>query len=239
MRILIIEDDKRLAAAINRGLRKYAFAVDSAVDGETGLFLAETNTYDLIILDVMMPKKNGFEVCQTLRKNGSQLPVLMLTARDSVSDRVMGLDSGADDYLIKPFDFNELLARVRALLRRRPMLLEEKIEIDNLILDKSTRLITRGNREIDLTAKEYSLLEFLMENAGRVLTREQIAEHVWDINFDAFSNVIDVYIKRLRQKIDGKNEKQLIYTKRGTGYVLTNPQETGSEKDETLSNEIS
>lgn len=217
----MVEDDARLAAVVARGLRKHAFAVDIASDGDEGLFLAETNDYDLLILDVMLPKKTGFEVCKILRANGTGLPILMLTARDAVSDRVMGLDSGADDYLIKPFDFNELLARVRALLRRRPQLISEEINIGNLSLNRTTRSAMRGNRKITLTTKEYALLEFLMENVDRVLTREQIAEHVWDINFDAFSNVIDVYIKRLRRKVDTPNEAPLIYTKRGTGYLLT------------------
>lgn len=221
MRILIVEDDMRLAEVISRGLRKHAYAVDAAMDGEDGLFFAETNNYDLLILDVMLPKKNGFELCRELRENGSELPILMLTARDAVSDRVTGLDSGADDYLVKPFDFEELLARVRALSRRRPVLLKQQIAVGDLILNRATRTARRGGRMIDLTTKEYALLEFLMENAGRVLTREQIAEHVWDINFDAFSNVIDVYVGRLRRKVDAPAETPLVHTRRGTGYLLS------------------
>lgn len=220
MRILVIEDDMNLAGVISRGLRKHAYAADIAVDGEHGLFLAQTSDYDLVILDVMMPKVNGFEVCRQLRTGGSHFPILMLTARDAVADRVQGLDSGADDYLVKPFDFVELLARVRALLRRRPNWTDERTAVADLTLDRSTRTATRSSREIALTAKEYSLLEFLMEHAGRVVTREQIAEHVWDLNFDAFSNVIDVYIKRLRQKIDLEGEAPLIHTRRGMGYIL-------------------
>lgn len=220
MRILVIEDDMNLAGVISRGLRKHSYAADIAVDGEHGLFLAQTSDYDLVILDVMMPKLNGFEVCRQLRTGGSHFPILMLTARDAVADRVEGLDSGADDYLVKPFDFVELLARVRALLRRRPNWTDERTAVADLTLDRSTRTATRSSRKIALTAKEYSLLEFLMEHAGRVVTREQIAEHVWDLNFDAFSNVIDVYIKRLRQKIDLEGEPPLIHTRRGMGYIL-------------------
>ena len=221
MRILIVEDDVRLAEVVGRGLRKYAYATDLATDGEEGLFYAETNDYDLMIFDVMLPKKTGFEMARILRENKVETPILMLTARDAVSDRVMGLDSGADDYLIKPFDFAELLARVRALLRRRPNIAEQKIGVGNLILNRDSRTAQRGMRDIDLTTKEYALLEFLMENAEKVVTREQIAETVWDINFDAFSNVIDVYIKRLRRKVDAENEKTLIHTRRGTGYLLS------------------
>lgn len=221
MRILIVEDDVRLAEVIGRGLRKHAYATDIATNGETGLFYAETNDYDLLIFDVMLPKKNGFEMSQILREKNFEIPILMLTARDAVADRVKGLDSGADDYLVKPFDFTELLARVRALLRRRPNLVKSRIKVGDLILNRNLRTAGRSNREIDLTTKEYALLEFLMENADRVVTRQQIAEHVWDINFDAFSNVIDVYIKRLRRKVDIKNEMPLIHTRRGTGYLLS------------------
>ncbi|MBC7798816.1 MAG: response regulator transcription factor [Pyrinomonadaceae bacterium] len=221
MRILIVEDDFNLAAVINRGLRKHAYATDAASDGAEGLFLAQTNDYDLLILDVMLPVKNGFEVCRELRAGGAELPILMLTARDAVSDKIAGLDAGADDYLVKPFDFAEMLARVRALLRRRPILLNQQITIEDLVLNRASRTAKRAARQIELTAKEYALLEFLMENANRVVTREQIAEHVWDINFDSFSNVIDVYIKRLRRKVDAENETTLIQTRRGTGYLLT------------------
>ncbi len=221
MRILIVEDDVRLAAVVSRGLRKHAYAVDVATDGEEGSFFAETNSYDLLILDVMLPKKTGFELCRELRANGSELPILMLTARDAVADRVSGLDAGADDYLVKPFDFDELLARVRALSRRRPIFLNQQIAVSDLILNQTTRTARRGQRAIGLTTKEYALLEFLMENAGRVLTREQIAEHVWDINFDAFSNVIDVYVGRIRRKVDMEDETPLVHTRRGTGYLLS------------------
>ena len=220
MRVLVVEDDVNLAAVVSRGLRKHAYAVDMAADGEEGLYLARTNNYDLLILDVMLPIKDGFEICRELRVGGAQLPILMLTARDAVTDRVTGLDVGADDYLVKPFDFAELLARVRALLRRRSARIEEKITVGDLILDRATRTAKRAAHEIELTAKEYSLLEYLMENAGRVVTREQIAEHVWDQNFDPFSNVIDVYIKRLRRKVDTENAVELIQTRRGAGYLL-------------------
>jgi len=221
MRILIVEDDVRLAEVIGRGLRKHAYATDLATDGEEGLFYAETNDYDLMIFDVMLPKKTGFEMTRILRENKVEVPILILTACDAIADRVTGLDTGADDYLIKPFDFAELLARVRALLRRRPNITEQRIGVGNLILNRDTRIAQREGREIELTTKEYALLEFLMDNANRVVTREQIAENVWDINFDAFSNVIDVYIKRLRCKVDTENEKPLIHTRRGTGYVLS------------------
>lgn len=221
MRILIVEDDARLAEVIGRGLRKHAYATDLAADGEEGLFYAEMNDYDLMIFDVMLPKKDGFEMARHLRENKVATPILMLTARDAVADRITGLDSGADDYLVKPFDFEELLARVRALLRRRPNLAEQQIGVGNLILNRDARTAKRSNRKIDLTTKEYALLEFLMDNVERVVTRERIAETVWDINFDAFSNVIDVYIKRLRRKVDTTGEKPLIHTRRGTGYVLS------------------
>ncbi len=231
MRILLVEDDSRLADVIARGLRKQAFAVDIAPDGEEAVFMAETSIYDLILLDVMLPRRDGFEVCRSLRGNGAQTPILMLTARDAVADRVAGLDQGADDYLVKPFDFAELLARIRALLRRRHPYRGVRLTVADLTLDTSTRLAERGGRQIALTAKEYAMLEYLMENAGRVLTRTEIAEHVWDVNYDPFSNLIDVYIRRLRQKVDSGNGLRLIRTRRGAGYLMSADEAEPSEDE--------
>lgn len=194
--------------------------MDIATTGDDALYLADINTYDLILLDVMIPGRDGFAVCRELRKAGGRMPILMLTARDAVEDRISGLDHGADDYLTKPFEFRELLARLRALLRRSGELRPEKIEVRDLILDTAGQSVTRGGRGIPLTAKEYALLEYLARNAGRVVGRAEIAEHVWDENFDPFSNLIEVYINRLRQKIDASQGTPLLHTKRGTGYLL-------------------
>jgi DNA-binding response OmpR family regulator len=202
MRVLLVEDDVRIANFVAKGLRENAYAVDTAADGEAGLYQAEINRYDVIILDVMLPKKDGFEVCRELREKNLTTPVLMLTARDAVEDRVTGLDFGADDYLTKPFAFNELLARIRALLRRNKEIRPAKIVIADLEIDTSAQKIWRGGREISLTNKEYSLLEYLAREKGRVVGREEISTHVWDENFDAFSNLIEVYVKRLRSKMD-------------------------------------
>ena len=220
MRVLVIEDDERLSSVLARGLRKQAFAVDTAADGEEALFLAQTNSYDLLILDVMLPERDGFDVCRQLREDGSSVPILMLTARDGVADRVAGLDLGADDYLTKPFDFAELLARSRALLRRREVYRSPLLQVGDLTLDTAARSASRNGRPIELTAKEYSVLEYLVENAGRVLGRAEIAEHVWDERYDPFSNVVDVYIQRLRRKLDGTGPGSFIRTRRGEGYQL-------------------
>ena len=220
MRILLAEDDQRIANFVIKGLRENAYAVDAAADGEDALYQAAINTYDLIILDVMMPLKNGFEVCRELRKEGVKTPVLMLTARDAVEDRISGLDYGADDYLTKPFEFGELLARLRALLRRSGEIRPPKIVVEDLEIDTTAQTVRRGGREISLTTKEYTLLEFLAREKGKVVGREEIAEHVWDENFDVFSNLIEVYMNRLRSKIDEGFPVQLIHTKRGAGYVL-------------------
>ena len=220
MRILLAEDDQRIANFVIKGLRENAYAVDAAADGEDALYQAAINAYDLIILDVMMPLKNGFEVCRELRKEGVKTPVLMLTARDAVEDRIFGLDYGADDYLTKPFEFGELLARLRALLRRSGEIRPPKIVIEDLEIDTTAQTVRRGGREISLTTKEYTLLEFLAREKGKVVGREEIAEHVWDENFDVFSNLIEVYMNRLRSKIDEGFPVQLIHTKRGAGYVL-------------------
>lgn len=221
MRILLVEDEPSAATMLAKGLREEAYAVDVAADGETALAQAFDNDYDLIILDVVLPGKNGFKVCRELRTNGLTAPVLMLTARDAVEDRVEGLDSGADDYLRKPFDFEELLARVRALLRRKPALYPEVITVGNLSIDTRARNVTRARQSIDLTAKEYALLEYLARRAGEVVSRADIAEHVWDESYDPFSKVIEVFIQRLRRKVDEGHALKLIHTRRGEGYLLT------------------
>jgi two-component system copper resistance phosphate regulon response regulator CusR len=221
MRFLLAEDEPRVARFIAKGLREQGFAVDVAKDGEEALYKMSINEYDLIILDVMLPLKNGFLVCKELRDAGIKIPVLMLTARDGVEDRVEGLDSGADDYLSKPFDFKELLARLRALLRRAKDLRPEVLQVDDLTLNTANHTVTRRGVRISLTAKEYSLLEFFMICEGKIVSRDLIAEHVWDENFDPFSNVIDVYVRRLRKKIDDNFSRPLIHTRRGEGYILS------------------
>lgn len=221
MRVLLAEDDQRIANFIIKGLRENAYAVDAAADGEDALYQAAINIYDVIILDVMMPVKDGFEVCRKLRKDGNKTPVLMLTARDAVEDRISGLDYGADDYLTKPFEFGELLARLRALLRRSSEIRPPKIIIEDLEINTTAQIVRRGGREISLTTKEYTLLEYLVREQGKVVGRAEIAEHVWDENFDVFSNLIEVYVNRLRSKMDEGFDVQLIHTKRGAGYILT------------------
>jgi two-component system, OmpR family, copper resistance phosphate regulon response regulator CusR len=231
MRLLLVEDDARIARFVAKGLREQAYAVDVAATGDDALYQAAINTYDLVILDVMIPGRDGFEVCRELRKSGQRLPILMLTARDAVEDRITGLDHGADDYLTKPFEFRELLARLRALLRRSGELRPAKLTVADLVLDTGAQSASRGGRAIVLTAKEYALLEFLTRNAGRVVGRAEIAEHVWDETFDPFSNLIEVYINRLRRKIDGDSPKPLLHTRRGAGYVLGSGGEV--EREET------
>jgi two-component system, OmpR family, copper resistance phosphate regulon response regulator CusR len=221
MRILLVEDEPDAAKMLAKGLREESYAVDIASDGERALEQAHLNDYDLIILDVMLPRKGGFEVCRELRAAGSAVPVLMLTARDAVEDRVEGLDSGADDYLPKPFDFEELLARVRALLRRRPALYPGVIAVADLSLDTRSRRARRGGRDVELTAKEYALLEYLIRRADEVVGRADIAEHVWDETYDPFSKVIEVFIQRLRRKVDEGHDLKLIRTRRGEGYILS------------------
>ena len=221
MRILLVEDEPRVAHFIARGLREQSYAVDIAADGEAALYQASNNDYELIILDVMLPLKNGFEVCKQMRAQGLKQPVLMLTARDAVEDRVTGLDCGADDYLGKPFDFKELLARIRALLRRTKEFRPEIIQLADLVVNTSSHTMTRAGRPIALTAKEYSLLEFFVLRAGKLVRRDEIAEHVWDENFDPFSNIIDVYVRRLRKKIDEGFNPPLIHTRRGEGYIMS------------------
>jgi two-component system copper resistance phosphate regulon response regulator CusR len=221
MRILLVEDEPDAARMLAKGLREQAFAVDVAADGETALEQAELNDYDLVILDVLLPGKDGFEVCGEMRAAGSATPILMLTARDAVEDRIEGLDTGADDYLTKPFNFHEMLARVRALLRRGPVLRPELISIADLDIDARARQVARAGQTVELTAKEYALLEYLARRANEVVTRAEIAEHVWDENFDPFSNLIEVYIQRLRRKLDDGHSLKLIRTRRGEGYILT------------------
>ncbi len=220
MRILLVEDEPDAARILAKGLREEAYAVDVAGDGERALELAFVNDYDLVILDVMLPRRDGFEVCRELRSNGSAVPVLMLTARDAVEDRIAGLDTGADDYLSKPFDFDELLARVRALLRRGPALLPAVINVSDMAVDTRARRVSRGGRDVELTAKEYALLEYLARRAGEVVSRADIAEHVWDESYDPFSKVIEVFIQRLRRKVDDGHALKLIRTRRGEGYML-------------------
>jgi two-component system copper resistance phosphate regulon response regulator CusR len=220
VRILLVEDDPRVAGLIAKGLREHAYAVDRADDGEEAVYLGTVNEYDLLILDVMLPERDGHDVCRELRARGRRMPILMLTARASVDERVAGLDSGADDYLTKPFDFKELLARMRALLRRAEIFRPAVIEVADLMLDTGSHRVARSGKPISLTAKEYALLEYLVCHRGCVVGREQIAQHVWDENFDPFSNVIDVYIKRLRAKLESGRSPRLIHTRRGEGYLL-------------------
>ena len=220
MRILIIEDEGKIAAFLKRGLKEEGYAVDVAADGEQGHFLASTQEYDLIILDLMLPGMDGISLCRKLRSGGNEVKILILSARDKVKEKVLGLDAGADDYLTKPFAFEELLARVRALLRKREAGSPTKLQVADLSMDLLTHKVMRAGREIELTAKEFSLLEYLMLNAGTVVTRTMIAEHVWDVNFDTFTNVIDVYMSYIRDKIDRKFPKKLIRTVRGRGYVI-------------------
>jgi DNA-binding response OmpR family regulator len=220
MRILVVDDDRRLCAIIRRGLLEEAYAVDLAYDGEEGEYLAEVNPYDLIILDIMLPNKDGIEVCHALRVKKINTPILMLTAKDTVEDRVKGLDTGADDYLVKPFAFNELLARVRALLRREGMSKSPELRVGDLTLNTLTRQIWRGQRPIELTTKEYVILEYIMRHPNVLVTRTMIEEHAWDYDFDSLSNLVDVYVRRLRRKIDNEGEDSLIQTVRGAGYRL-------------------
>jgi two-component system copper resistance phosphate regulon response regulator CusR len=225
MRILLVEDDSRIARFVSQALREQAYAVDATADGDDALYKASVNDYDAVILDLMIQGRDGFEVCRELRASGSSVPVIMLTARDAVPDRVAGLDSGADDYLTKPFEVAELLARLRALLRRGSAVRPALVAAADLSIDTRAHVVTRAGRKIELTAKEYALLEYLARERGRVLTRSEIAEHVWDEAFDPFSNLIDVNINRLRRKIDDGFAVPLIHTRRGEGYMLAAPED--------------
>jgi len=220
VRILIVEDEKKVAGFIKKGLEEETYAVDVAYDGEEGFHLAAMNQYDMIILDLMLPKMDGLEVLTRLRDKKVSTPILLLTAKDAVDDKVTGLNKGADDYLTKPFAFSELLARIRSLLRRGQSETQTELKVGDLILDMVSHKVSREGEEIELTGKEYSLLEYFMRNEGKVLTRTMIAEHVWDYNFDTFTNVIDVYVNHLRKKIDKKYPAKLLHTLRGVGYVM-------------------
>lgn len=223
MRMLVVEDEQKLAAVLKRGLQEHGYAVDVASDGDAGFRLADVEPYDLIILDVMLPKMDGHTVCRQLRAHRRNMPVLMLTARDTIDDRVAGLDSGADDYLVKPFAFRELLARARALLRRDGLSKDPILHAGDVEIDTVSHAVRRDGRLIDLTSKEYAILEYFARNPNGVLTRTQIAEHVWDYEFVAMSNVVDVYVGYLRRKLDDYREPRLIHTIRGTGYQLRLP----------------
>lgn len=231
MRILLVEDDSRIARFVSQALREQAYALDVSADGEDALYKASVNDYDAVILDVMIPGRDGFEVCRELRSTGSAVPVIMLTARDAVPDRVAGLDSGADDYLTKPFEVAELLARLRALLRRGREVRPALISVADLRIDTRAHVVTRAGRRVELTAKEYALLEYLARERGRVLTRAEIAEHVWDENFDPLSNLIDVNINRLRRKVDDGFDAPLIHTRRGEGYMLAAPEDLRGDEN--------
>ncbi len=220
MRVLVVEDEEKISKFIKRGLKEEGYAVDTAADGEEGHFLATTNEYDLVILDLMLPKLGGMELCRKLRSQEINVPILMLSAKDSVKDKVKGLDCGADDYLAKPFAFEELMARTRVLLRKKDSSVPTQLKVGDLVMDLLEHKVSRAGREIPLTVKEYALLEYLMRNAGTIITRTMISEHVWDIHFDTFTNVIDVYINYLRNKVDSGAKVKMIQTVRGKGYLL-------------------
>jgi DNA-binding response OmpR family regulator len=239
MRLLLVEDDPGIARFVARGLKEQSYAVDVAADGDSALYQVEINDYDVIVLDVMIPGKDGFAVCRAIRAFGKRVPILMLTARDAVEDRIRGLDSGADDYLTKPFEFGELLARLRALLRRPRDLRPARILIGDLELDTASQTARRGDLAIPLTAKEYALLEFLARNMNRVVGRSEIAEHVWNDSFDPFSNLIEVYINRLRRKLGDENGKPLLQTRRGSGYILYSAEAPESPAQSDAENEVS
>ena len=221
MRILLVEDEMDAARMLAKGLREHAYAVDVAYDGVEALNKLYANTYDLVVLDLMLPQKDGMDVCREARSSGYATPILMLTALDEVQYRIRGLDCGADDYVTKPFDFGELLARIRALLRRGPALQETLLQVGDLSIDTRARRVERDGQPIELTAKEYALLEYLARRSGEVVGRSDISEHVWEENYDPFSNLIEVYVQRLRRKIDTGRGPKLIHTRRGEGYQLT------------------
>jgi DNA-binding response OmpR family regulator len=221
VRLLVVEDEEDTSRMLAKGLRQESYAVDTALDGQAGIDKALAHIYDLIILDVRLPVKDGITVCCELRATGLQIPILMLTASSAIQDRIKGLDSGADDYLVKPFDVGELLARVRALLRRKPLLPDPLIRIDTLEINTRSRTVERAGQAVRLTAKEYSLLECLARDADTMLSREVISERVWEERYDPFSNLIEEYIKRLRKKIDYEGVRPLIHARRGEGYILT------------------
>ncbi len=221
MRILQVEDEQRAALMLAKGLRKQGYAVDIANDGEDALYKVAVNTYDLIILDLVLHGQDGFSICHELRTQGHKFSILILTARDAVQDRVKGLDLGADDYLTKPYEYSELLARIRALLRRAQTTYAESIWISDLEIDLNARCVTRASQRIHLTQKEYSIIEYLARHESKIVSREELSEHAWDESYDAFSNVIDVYMLRLRKKIDLGHDVKLLHTRRGEGYEIT------------------
>lgn len=220
MRLLIVEDDKKVGAFLERGLKEENYAVDVCRNGADALYLAQVYPYDVIILDIMLPGKDGFSVCRELRESGILTPIIMLTAKDTLDDKVQGLTVGADDYLTKPFSFEELLARIRALLRRSQDYKTKALHVGDLEMDPVRRLVTRGGQKIALTGKEYALLEYLMRNQGRVLSQSMIIEHVWDMDYEGASNIVNVYINHLRRKIDKDHPVKLIKTVRGHGYQI-------------------
>lgn len=220
MKILIIEDNQKLAKVLKKGLEGEGFAVDVLFDGESGLsrIKSRSDEYDLAVLDVMLPEMNGLDVCRSIRKDGINLPILMLTAKDTIDDKIIGLDCGGDDYMVKPFSFDELTARIRALLRRQPVAVTSELSMHNIKLNSATRRVTYFDAEITLTLKEYSLLEYFMRHPGQVLTREQILSSLWDFSFDSFSNIVDVHVKNLRNKFKKNDGKKLFETVHGVGY---------------------
>jgi len=225
MRILIVEDDKKVGAFLQKGLREEHYAVDVCRNGADALYIAQVNTYDVIILDIMLPGKDGFTVCREMRQNSIPTPIIMLTAKDSIEDKVIGLSEGADDYLTKPFSFEELLARIRALLRRSQDYKTKVLKAGDLEMDPLRHLVSRSGKKINLTGKEYALLEYLLRNKGRVVTQSMIIEHVWDMNYEGISNVVNVYVNHLRKKIDKNAKVKLIHTIRGHGYKIDENQE--------------
>ncbi len=220
MRVLVVEDERRLAGIIKRGLLEEGYSVDNAYDGEEAQYMAENTHYDAMVLDVMLPRKDGVAVCRDLRSKNVNTPILMLTAKDALDDRIRGLDSGADDYQTKPFAFSELLARVRALMRREALPKSQKLQVGDLAMDTLSREVWRGERKVDLTTKEYSMLEYFMRHPNMVLTRTMLEENVWDYAFDGVSNIVDVYVRRLRLKLEQDGEESVIDTVRGAGYRL-------------------
>lgn len=227
MRLLVVEDDAMLGASLARGLREHAYAVDLVSDGAAAVVEAVVNDYDAIVLDVLLPRQDGLGVARTLRERGVSTPILMLTTRDRLADKVAGLDAGADDYLAKPFELEELLARLRALLRRGPALAPQQLRVGDLTVDTRTQRATRGGTPLSLTSKEYAMLEYLARRAGEVVSRADIVAHVWDENHDPFSNALEVYIGRLRRIVDQEGWPALIHTRRGAGYMLADPNDAG------------
>lgn len=234
MRLLVAEDDALLARSLAKGLREHAYAVDTVADGEAAVTQGVLNEYDAIILDVMLPKRDGFEVARMLRARDVSAPILMLTARDRLGDKIAGFDAGADDYLTKPFEFEELLARLRALHRRQPGLAPEVLVVSDLSVDTRSQTATRGGRVLSLTSKEYAMLEFLVRRADTVVSRAEISAHVWDDNHDPFSNTLEVYIGRLRRKVDGDGATPLIHTRRGAGYMLAAPSRSDAQSSRLI-----